>query len=221
VKQRWQSAHRRIVCGFGTSRCPQTVRCQEVADQVLFARDCRVRGRGSHVQRPRSSLQLEERERVAHQGAGIRDAGLGAEAHSLTQPRSSSSTPALGSSPQRPVRRQARPLRSITRGATHPDQQRCRVLPYHTRRAHVWARTVRASPWLCLRSKRARDLCPAGFWRRHTTAASEKAPVRDALPIVVPEGPSRVPADALAHVTRRQKATKSWPRGKRLMAWSS
>jgi hypothetical protein len=138
VKQRWQSDHLRVVCGLATSRCPHPVLCKEVAEQVLFARECRVRGRGSHVHHPRPSLPLEEPERVANQRAGIRDAGLGAEARSLTPHLSSTSTPASGSSPQRPVRLQARPLRSITCGETYPDQKRCRVLTCHRRRAPMY-----------------------------------------------------------------------------------
>jgi len=55
--------------------------------------------------------------------------------------------------------------------------------------------------------------------RRHRTAASEQAHVRDAWPIVVPEVPYRVPADALAQVTTRQEDTQSWTRGTRVIAW--
>jgi hypothetical protein len=137
VKQRWPSDHLRVGCGLETSRCPHPVLCKEVAEQVLFARECRVRGRGRHVHHPRPSVQLEEPERVANQRAGSRDASLGAEARSLTQPLRATSTPASGSFPQRPVRRQARPLRSLTRGEPYPAHKRGRVLPGHRRRAPI------------------------------------------------------------------------------------
>ena len=48
------------------------------------------------------------------------------------------------------------------------------------------------------------NFCPAGLSRRNKTAASEKAHLRWALPILVPEVPERFPADSLAHLTRRQ-----------------
>jgi hypothetical protein len=62
---------------------------------------------------------------------------------------------------------------------------------------------VKAFPGVGLFSKRAMYLCPAGLVRRHNTAASEKAHLRWALPIVGPDVPTRVPADAWAPVTSR------------------
>ena len=41
------------------------------------------------------------------------------------------------------------------------------------------------------------------------------AHVRAAWPRVAPAGPSRVPAEAVAHGTRRPEATPAWPRGQR------
>ena len=52
-----------------------------------------------------------------------------------------------------------------------------------------------------------------GFVRRHKAAASAKAHGRLAWPILFPEGPSRVPADACAHVPRRPDETQACPRG--------
>src|SRR5207247_1219425 len=80
------------------------------------------------------------------------------------------------------------------------------------------AKTVKALPFPCFFSKRARDFWPAGWLRRKRTAASEKAHVREALPLFVPEVLYRFPADSLAHVTKRQEDTKSWTRGKRAMS---
>ena len=54
-------------------------------------------------------------------------------------------------------------------------------------------------------SRRARYCCAAGWSLRNNTAASEKGPVRWALPIVAPEVPRRLPADALRHFPRRQE----------------
>jgi hypothetical protein len=58
-----------------------------------------------------------------------------------------------------------------------------------TARASVWARPVQALPVPGVFSLRARDVGPAGLARQHSTAASENAPVRSALPIWVPEVP--------------------------------
>ena len=63
----------------------------------------------------------------------------------------------------------------------------------------LWASPVNALPWPYLFSKRARHCWPLSWLRSNRTAASEKAHVREALPIFVPEGPERLPADALAH----------------------
>jgi hypothetical protein len=41
--------------------------------------------------------------------------------------------------------------------------------------------------------------------------------VRWALPMFLPEGPKRLPADAFAHVTRRHYEAQSCTRGKRAM----
>jgi hypothetical protein len=41
-----------------------------------------------------------------------------------------------------------------------------------------WARTVKAGPFPCFCSQRARDFWPAGLFRRNSTAASEKAHLR-------------------------------------------
>jgi hypothetical protein len=67
-------------------------------------------------------------------------------------------------------------------------------------------------------AKRPRDFWPVGWFRKHNTAASDKAHRRGAWPIFVPEVPKRVPADACAHVTRRPDEAKSCTRGKRSMA---
>jgi hypothetical protein len=66
-----------------------------------------------------------------------------------------------------------------------------------------------------------RDVWPAGWSRRQSTAASEQAPWREAVPLLAPAVPSRVPADAWAHVTRRPEETTSGPRGNRWLAWSA
>jgi hypothetical protein len=78
---------------------------------------------------------------------------------------------------------------------------------------------VKALPLPCFFSRPVRYFWPAELLRRNTTAASEQAHVREAFPIFVPAVPYRLPADALAHVTRRQEETTSGPRGKRWMAW--
>ena len=44
----------------------------------------------------------------------------------------------------------------------------------------------------------------SGFLLRKRTAASEKAHLRWAFPIFLPEVPRRFPADSLADLTRRQ-----------------
>ena len=74
-----------------------------------------------------------------------------------------------------------------------------------TARAHVCAQMVNAWPW--------------AWWRSNRTAAAEQAHVRAALPSFWPDVPSRFPAEALAHVTRRQEDPQSCPRGKRWIAW--
>src|SRR5713101_7540343 len=61
----------------------------------------------------------------------------------------------------------------------------------------------------------------AGLSRKNKTAASQKAHLRWALPIFVPDVPERFPADSLAHFTRRQYEAKSCTRGKRAISWIS
>jgi len=80
---------------------------------------------------------------------------------------------------------------------------------------------VKAVPLRCFFSHRESNFCAAGLSRKNKTAASEKAHLRWALPIVVPEVPERFPADALAHVMRRQYEAKSCTRGKRALSWMS
>ena len=90
-----------------------------------------------------------------------------------------------------------------------------------TARASCWAHTVNAWPVPGLFSRRARDGWPVGWSRRNTTAAAANAHCREAFPIVVPAVPSRVPADACAHVTQRQEETPSGTRGKRWRSCSA
>src|SRR3990172_3295643 len=80
----------------------------------------------------------------------------------------------------------------------------CRVSMWYTARASLWASTVSALPLPCLRVSLAKYFCPGAFWRRKSTAASEKAHLRCALPIFLPEVHRRLPADSLAHFTSRQ-----------------
>jgi hypothetical protein len=87
-----------------------------------------------------------------------------------------------------------------------------------TARAHGGAKPVNAWPWPCLVSKRARDLWPAGWVRRHRPAASEKAHGRYAFPLLAPVVPSRFPTAAWAQGTTRQEDTPSGPRGQRVLA---
>src|SRR5206468_12779836 len=68
-----------------------------------------------------------------------------------------------------------------------------------TARANGWASPVKAWPVSCGCSTRARDGWAAGGSLRHKTAAADKAHVSWAWPIVAPDVPTRVPADALAH----------------------
>ncbi len=70
-------------------------------------------------------------------------------------------------------------------------------------------------------SERTRSFWPWGLFRKNNAAASEKAHVRWALPMFLPEVPQRLPADSFAPLTRRHYETKSCPRGKRAMSWIS
>jgi len=74
-----------VSCGLETYQCPPAVLCKGVAERRPFARECQARGRGSHVQHARLSLQLWESGRVSNQGAGIREKGLCAPRRSMTQ----------------------------------------------------------------------------------------------------------------------------------------
>jgi hypothetical protein len=76
---------------------------------------------------------------------------------------------------------------------------RCRGHLAETARAHVGAKPVKAVPWRCVFAKRARSCWPAGVARHKRPAAAAQAPGRSAFPSLGPAGPSRVPADALAH----------------------
>jgi hypothetical protein len=90
-----------------------------------------------------------------------------------------------------------------------------------TARASVCARRVKAWPVSCVFSKRTRDVCPAGWWRRNNAAASAPAHVRWAFPRFLPDVPKRVPADACAHFTQRPEEAQSCRRGTRARAWLS
>jgi hypothetical protein len=70
---------------------------------------------------------------------------------------------------------------------------------------------VNALPWPWLGARRARSVWAAGWFRSKRTAASEQAHVREVVPSFAPEVPSRVPAEALAHVTSRPEDTSLDP----------
>lgn len=61
-----------------------------------------------------------------------------------------------------------------------------------TARVSFWARMVKAFPVPCVFSRWLRDFWPAGWSRRKSPAASEKAHCREALPLFVPEVPVQV-----------------------------
>src|SRR5262249_55401689 len=115
-----------------------------------------------------------------------------------------------------PVRPQAHPC--CSRSPWRPLARAQAVGPLRleeTARARRGATTVGAWRWAGLFSKRARDVGAAGWWRTHSAAASAKAHGRWAVPLCVPEGPTRVPAAARAPWTRRPEETPAWPLGKR------
>lgn len=90
-----------------------------------------------------------------------------------------------------------------------------------TARAHVGAKSVTALPCLGGGATLARHVCPAGGSRQTQTAAAAHAPVRGAWPMWGPDVPERLPAEAVAHVTRRHDDANAGPRGKRSLAWMS
>src|SRR4030066_887940 len=80
---------------------------------------------------------------------------------------------------------------------------------------------VRVFALPCFRSSFARYFTASGFLLRKRTAASEKAHLRWALPIFLPDEPIIFPADSLADFTSLQYETKSCTLGKRLISWIS
>ena len=123
-------------------------------------------------------------------------------------PRPCSSREAVGS----PAPRQD-PVRPVGRANAV-----VRVRRSATARAHGGAQTLNAWPGPWGVSTRARAVWPAGWCRQPRTAAAEKAHGSAAWPIVAPEVPSRVPADALAPGLSRPEATTSWSRGPRVLS---
>jgi hypothetical protein len=80
---------------------------------------------------------------------------------------------------------------------------------------------LRAVPVSCLFAKRARRFCPWGLLRKKSVAASEKAHVRWALPIFLPDVPRRVPPDSWLPLTRRHYDANACPLGNRSIWWMS
>src|SRR5262249_38367679 len=178
---------------------------KEMAEPKRRASECQARERGSTRPCGRLSPLVQEPEWMSNQSLGLgdirplctfacRDAVIQDVAHARSRLIPSMASEAAGAPTLRPE-----PWRhcSISKAVW-------RLSLSETARASLWARMVTACPWPCLFSKRATECCPAGLWRRHHAAASEKAHFRWACPIFLPDVPTRVPADSLAHLTRRR-----------------
>ena len=191
------------LCGLDMMRCPRTGLCKGGATPGRRASLSQARERGSPRSLPRLSPRLQEPERVSHQCPGLwdktpmrtlafRDAVQQDLEHACDRLIPCVASEASGSPALLPE-----PWRNVSR-----SQAAWRVSLSETARASWCARMVKAFPWPCVVSLRATYCCPAGWWRRNKTAASEKAHGRWPVPIFWPDVPHRVPAESLAHLTR-------------------
>jgi hypothetical protein len=172
-----------------TSLSPPPGLFTEGAARVPFASSCQGRERGSPPQ-PGWTIAVgdgaEAGVPATRRARGQRPTGAGAFATQVcTMPepslrllprvaREAPGSPASLLAPRRTVGRAQAVLR-CTRSSPA--------------RANFCARTRNACPLRGVLSQRARDFCPAGVARHQSPAASEKAPFREAGPILVPALP--------------------------------
>jgi len=197
--------------------CPRTVLCTRLAERVGLASECQARERGS-PRKPRASKRRLGR---SQRGCPIHRQGSGRQVlctpwRSKTPSSQTTSVLDAGASPYESreapgasaLLPQVRRKRSIAKAVW-------RLRLSETARPRVCARRLRAFPWSGFCSKRLRSFWPWGLLRKNSVAAAEKAHVRCAWPIFVPEVPTRLPPDALRHVTRRQYEAQAGPLGTR------
>ena len=196
---------------------PPTVLRKSLAASRKLASEAQARGRG----RTRDADAVKRRfsqsqKRVSNPSAGLRDMGpRRTAACSDAAMRGFMSVgfrliPAVSSAaPGSPA--------LLPEGHRHGSRAQAvwRCSMPETVRARWWAKRRRAWPLSCFFSTLARDVCPGSCPRRNRVAASEKAHVRGAVPLLCPDVPQRVPPDAFAPWTRRPDEAPSWPRGKR------
>jgi hypothetical protein len=120
-----------------------------------------------------------------------------------------------------PVRPQAHPRCSVRPACAGPEHRPCGACAGHRRRAPVeapgWGGLVL---WqACAPS--APGLCGRGEWSASTRRRLRRPPWRGAWPRCLPAVPQRVPAEAVAHGSRRPDAATSGPRGQRAIVWRS
>ena len=197
--------------------CPRTVLCTRLAERVGLASECQARERGS----PRKPRASQRRLGRSQRGCPIHRQGSGRQVLGTpwcAKPPSSRTTRGLAAGASPDVSREApgaSALRPQVRRKRSIAQAVWRLRLSETARPSVGARRLRAFPWAGFCSKRLRSVWPWGVCRKQRGAAAEKAHVRGAWPIFVPEVPTRLPPDAVRHVTRRPSAAQACPRGTR------
>ena len=206
-----------MLCDLAMISSPHTVLRKGLAEHCALASEAQARGRGSPPTPDAVQRRLYKRQSacpIKARGAGImgprrtsafKDAALLGFTAVLCRLLPAVSRSAPGSPALLPeVRRNCSRANAVLR-----------LRLTETARASLCARLLRAVPLAGFFSNVARDFGPGSFPRRKRVAASAKAHVRWAWPILCPEVPKRFPADAFAHWMRRQYDAKSCPRGKR------
>lgn len=143
-----------VLCGLATYPCPHTVRGNVLAQRLAFASEGQGRGRGS-THGPGAPLA------VLRAGADVQSPAKGSGRKSrcaptrfLTPRGSEHHRP--GGARDRPGRRAAPPLRSLTRGGTSASRTPCRVCAWKRPPALIDAlRWFTRGPYhVCARSRR-------------------------------------------------------------------
>jgi hypothetical protein len=213
---RWQSSIVVILCDLARMSYPHPVLRTGLAAHGWRASEAQVRERGSPRKpeatnalcaRARARVQAKRglRERGPRRTAAFQDAAMSGFTSVLCRRIPCVSSAAPGS----------RAL--LPEGRRHGSRAKAvgRVSIQETARARLCARIRRAVPLSGFFSNLANNFCPGACPRRPRVAASDKAPVRWAFPLLGPAVPPRLPPDSLAHLMRRHSDATSCPRGKR------
>ena len=170
---------RRALCALETSLDPHTVLRQRQAAPMGAPVRLRCGGGAAHGHQQGLSLSGQEREQASNHTRRVKAQGLCASQRSSTHAVWDDRAQVPGAAHCDPVRRQARRLSSLSAGAIAPERTRWYAATEHTPLAPVYGpRSSRPCPCRVCSRGEPETVWPAGWLRRNTTAASEKAHVQ-------------------------------------------